>query len=477
MHHRVILPALFLGIALSVDAEEYTAPVTVEGAQPGPSAVIQADEPIDSQVIERMRLPGAADASSAAILVDPRAETLADQPVNGEAQAVELAPDTNAVTVDVAAVHDRVGNVADIRVLNEDGTVTASLRERETITLEHGAVLAVRREQAMLPAVQPEFGVSMPSSTILYTMDASGRTRELSLVHRSVGLYWQAERAHFAGDLLVGIVDLENPHDSGSLGATTIPVQLLAPPGTLNRTDLALSTFGVPFERVTVETEAPRDPFVIDLVSQIDPDLPRAELQVHRPRIALSVPNSLQGLGVQENEVSVSGIDSPLPAGETITLDLDNGWLATRTVVVDTTGTASTRVRSTWLGKGTLSVVAPSTYQAEPRTIRYTLPLRFIIATLAGGMLGALVLVHMLKRKGTGSTWSYWLDWVVGLIIGAGATTMAYAGMKLPEWIPVPPNLVGEVTPFALSFICAAAGTTVIHSVVNGQAMQRSRSE
>ncbi len=42
-------------------------------------------------------------------------------------------------------------------------------------------------------------------------------------------------------------------------------------------------------------------------------------------------------------------------------------------------------------------------------------------------------------------------------------------GTTLPEWIPVPQTLVGEVAPFALSFVCAAAGTALIQSIVGSR--------
>ena len=115
--------------------------------------------------------------------------------------------------------------------------------------------------------------------------------------------------------------------------------------------------------------------------------------------------------------------------------------------------------------------MASAIYQGGPKEIDYTVPVGFTVATLIGSMLGAVVLVYMLKRKEAGSGRSYKMDWIIGVITGSGATTMAYAGMKLPQWIPLPQAFVGEAAPFALAFICAAAGTALIHSI-SGAARQ-----
>jgi hypothetical protein len=460
MHYRPLIWSLLVACSTAVQAQEPTAPAPqLERAPAG--TVLRAEEPIDPRILERIRLPVTSETPSRTIVVEPRTPEAATQP-EGRVQPAE------SVTVDLGAVRSRVGPVSEIQVLREGRPLVSPSVEPETITLNRGDVLAVRRELAVQPVTEPGGVITASSATILYTLDASGRTRELGLVHRSAGLHWRPDRARFSGELLVGLLDRENPQARESLDGAAIPVQLLAPPGALDRTDLTLARIGAPFERVNVEVDVSGDPFTVDLVSQIDPDLPRAELRVFRPRVAISAPSALQGLGVEEAVVTVSAVGVNLRPGEVITLDLDNGWLADRTVVVDETGTASTRIRSDWLGTGTLSVLAPAIYEAEPKQIQYTAPVRFLAATLIGAMLGALVLVYMLKRSEQGSKRAYGMDWIVGVIIGAGATTMAYAGMKLPEWIPLPAVLAGEVAPFALAFICAAAGTALMHSIVGG---------
>jgi NO-binding membrane sensor protein with MHYT domain len=105
-------------------------------------------------------------------------------------------------------------------------------------------------------------------------------------------------------------------------------------------------------------------------------------------------------------------------------------------------------------------------YMADPKKIVFYFPWLFLIATAIGAAMGAIVSVYRLKRSAPRSRRRYTSDWLVGFIIGVGATAMAYAGMHLPEWIPMPAALVGEVAPFALAFICSAASVLLIETII-----------
>ncbi|HET9215606.1 MAG TPA: hypothetical protein VFR18_01430 [Terriglobia bacterium] len=433
MGRASVISGLLLVSAIAVDAQQLAA---------------GQKETVDPRLLEKvLRVPGATTRAHAAV-IDP----------NSQRRRAE-----EGVMVDLGAVRARAGGAGEIRVVRENQNVEAPAGQDE-VALRRGDVLAVRRPEGAQPTVSPEGVTVTTSQTILYALDSSQRARELGLVHRTAGLHWQSERARFTGELLVGLMDRENPQATGPLGVK-IPVQLLAAPKSINPEALELDSIG-DFKAVNIDIEYPDSPFRVQLISRIDLDLPPADLQVFRPQLQLTTASTIQGLGVQESDVTVTGVNTSLPPGQTLTLDLENGWLADRNVTVRQDGTASTRLRSNWLGQGTLRVVAPSMYQADPRTIQFTIPVRFIGATLFGGMLGGFIFVYMLKGKESRRKRSHTWDWIAGVIIGFGVTTMAYAGMKLPEFIPMPAALTGEVAPFALSFICAAAGTTLINAIV-----------
>jgi hypothetical protein len=492
MNRRTVVPVLMLALA---------AIVAVRAQQPTPSdapasgRTFRTLEALTPQLLEQLEIRGR---TAQEIVASPelRRSVAEQRPSSAAAQPAETPPAGPAraqITIDLDALRQRVGVVQDVQIAREPERVASAAAER-AVTIRRGELLAVRRPApppgaAPAPAPEPVPGAAGPvtpqppeaasstvSSTILYTVDEVGRLRELGLVHQSAGLHWAADRGRFTGELLVGVFDRENPRASGPLG-TSIPIQLVAAPGTIaeGERDLAVDRIGVPLKRVHVEVAAPDDPFEIRFVSQIDEDLPPAALAVVRPRLLLSVTGTLPGLGVGEAAVTVSALDASLRPGQALTLALDNGWLAESVVVVDETGTASTRIRSDWLGRGTLRVAAPAMYAAEPREITYSIPFRFIVATLLGAMLGAYVLVYRMKRTEPARGRSYATDWLAGVAVGAAATTMAYAGMKLPEWVPLPSALTGEAAPFAIAFVCAAAGTGIIHTFTGP--VQKARAE
>jgi len=445
---------LVFGINAQAQPPSPTSPVDpTHTVRPQTERITRPDDPIDPRVLERFRLPGPSTG------VRPGVDATVRRPASAESAARPP-----AATVDLPAVRDRVGAVMDVRVMRQDRSVEDPPATSRTITLRRGDVLAVRRDEPAQPERAADGTLTAPSSTILYALDAAGRTRELGIIHKTAGLFWQPDRSRFAGELLVGVLDRKNPSASGPLGAT-VPVQLLAAPGAVDQTQLELTWIGLPLQRVTVAVADPEDPFPIHVVSQIDLDLPNAALPVRRPRLSIAAPARIPGLGVGDAVVTVSASAATVPPRATITLSLDNGWLADPTLVLGDDGTATTRIRSAWIGSGTLRVVT-NPYEAAPREIDYTVPVRFLAATALGAMLGALVLVHMLGRNESAARWSRMRDWVVGVVIGVGATTMAYAGMALPEYIPMPSTLTGEIAPFALAFICAAAGTGLIHSII-----------
>jgi hypothetical protein len=405
---------LVFGITAQAQPPSPTGPVERgPTVRPLSEHVARPDDPLDSRVLERLPRPSTE--------ARPGIDATVRRPGAGAASA---ARPPAATTLNLPALRDRVGGITDVRVVREDRSVEAPPASSRTVTLRRGDVLAVRRDEPVQPVISPDGTLTAPSSTILYAVDAAGRTRELGIIHETAGLFWQPDRSRFAGELLVGVVDREDPRASGPLGAT-VPVQLLAAPGAVDPALRELTRIGLPLRRVTVAVADPEDPFPIELVSQIDLDLPNAALAVRRPRLSIAAPDRIQGLGVGDAVVTVSAGASgtTLPRGAKIALALDNGWLADRTLVVGDDGTATTRIRSDWVGRGTLRVVTPP-YEATPREIDYTTPVRFLAATALGAMLGAFVLVHMLGRSEPAARRSGARDWIVGVAVGVGATTM-----------------------------------------------------
>ncbi|MGB0514516.1 MAG: hypothetical protein ACPGJE_06725, partial [Wenzhouxiangellaceae bacterium] len=293
-------------------------------------------------------------------------------------------------------------------------------------------------------------------------VEEDGRLRDLYMVHLSEGLSWRSESEYFQGELLIGVLDRNDPGYSAPLTGRTIPVQLLAREGELSEDSLAVKRIGQPYQKVNIKVDVPQDPFLIRLISQLDEQLPHAELTVTRPELAISGPDQLMGLGIGAGSVLVSGKNTRLAPGAQVDLKLSQGWPDTMSLEADADGVARGTIRSDWIGAGTLSLAPNGIYQADPETVDYVMPIRFLFACAIGAMLGALVFVYRRVRAGDRSRKVLLFDWLIGALVGGVIPILAYTGFKLPQWLPIPDVLTGETVPFAIAFIAAAAGTATI---------------
>ena len=371
------------------------------------------------------------------------------------------------VSVDIEALKGAAGDIGDVRVFRDGAAVDVS--GESNVALAQGEFLAIRSTDVQPVTAQVEGATQTASPTSVIAVDSGNVARQLALIHRTRGLVWDYAKRQFTGELLVGIIDRANPGQEAVL-PNPIPVQLLAAGGAVSPNELEIDRVGGRFKRVDVAIPDPEDPFEIQLVSRVDPDLPGAALPLKRIQLVLMAPEQVDALGVGNAEVTVRARNGQLRQGETVTLYLDNGDLQESTLVADGNGVAHTRVRSTRTGEGTLSV-SGGPYAAAPVEIRYAFPVLWLVATLLGAMLGASIFVYTLaRRKAPRQKKSVGIDWLVGVAVGIGTTAMAYAGMKLPAFIPMPHALAGVIVPFALAFVCAAMGSALIRYLTAARA-------
>lgn len=366
--------------------------------------------------------------------------------------------------LDTRLLQQRVGNLANARLIRGDGPNAMISAGSGEIDLHKGDVVVVPTLHPPTVTLQPDGGRLASSSTVLYLLDEANDLRELGLAYQASDLVWMEAEKRFIGTLLVGLVDRNDTTASVAL-TTAIPIQLLGDAGAVDPVQVDIVRIGNSFQPVTITTDGGTSPFKVRLVSQFDPNMPPAELKVRNPGLAISVAEHVPGLSVGSAAVTVTAIGAPLSEGQPVILELDHGWLSDYTPVADASGVARTRLWSAGLTPAKLSV-APGRYSAVARTINYDIPTAFFLATLLGSLAGSSIFVYLLSRKAPRSRRSYTRDWAAGVVIGFGATVMAYAGMRLPEWLPLPAALAGELAPFALGFICAAAGSALINAIV-----------
>lgn len=401
---------------------------------------VRTSTAINRDMARQMDIIGA----SAVILERDTASTTVPALPNETEPTAESALPRSAPSIDLHALKLQIPEIGKASVVSNN-TIKQIPDSTSSFEVFPGKMVTVQNNA---PVAQTVVGqqTTTASSTVLFTLDDQNRIRTLGLVHKTAGLYWQRDKQNFIGELLIGVIDRENVQATGPL-SINVPVQLLAKSGSLERKELKIDHIGSPLVSVAIQTDNPDDPFKIQLVSQVDANLPPAELVVNRPRLTLSAPSSIQGWGVEVARVTLRGSNTELQPGNTISLELDRPGLLESTSQVQADGTATMRLRSSGLGNATLSIM-PGVYSAEPKIIRFVLPWAFGISTLIGASLGALVFA--LRRRT--SKMKYW---IIGLLIGSVGTVMAYVGLRLPVWIPVPEHLVGEAVPFALAFLCA----------------------
>lgn len=384
----------------------------------------------------------------------PTFDVAADMPV----AATPAAPLPDATvesrpSVNLDEVRNRIRGAGQASLISEAGAQRLPAAESR-VELQPEQILSVATG---MPAIKTEQQgqISTASPTMLFALDGNRGVRVLSLVHRTAGLHWMPDKQAFVGQLLIGLVDRLDSQASEPLQAV-VPVQLLAAPEALSTKTVTIDRIGIPFQSVDVRLESPDDPFAITLVSSYDGSVPAAQLKINRPHLMLTGPKSIQGLGIEVARITVQGRNTRLRPQEALTFELDRPGLLQDTVSVDEDGTAEVRIRSNGLGEANLSL-ASGVYAADPKKLQLVPPWPFALSTLAGAALGALVFAQ--RARGSRPR-----RWLLGLIIGFVGTVMAYVGLRLPVWIPVPEHLVGEAVPFALAFLCALSPNLFIRA-------------
>ena len=398
----------------------------------------------------------------------PRRASMVTLGGNAAESALGLEDGARIALPDTASTDTRKGHTIDLAALRQqDGVGAVELYQAGTkievtgtdsFEISQGQIVAVRDPSAIPVTVQESDGTQSASPTRLITLDATGAIRQLSLVHRVQNMTWNFDLDRFTGVILIGLIDRAHPHKQARL-ANPISVQLLAAGAALVPHELAIDRIGGRFEKIDVSIPNPDDPFVIQLVSTVDQDVPPATVPLNRIPVVIMAPARIDAFGIETGKVTVRARNGRLRSGSVVTLDLDNGALGHHDLKVDDTGVAITTLRSTRLGEGQLKVLG-GPYVATPVTVRYMPPVLFLGATLIGAMLGAAIFVYALSRGGNRRR--LFIDWAVGVIVGAGVTAMLYAGMELPPWLPTPKDLVGAIGPLAMAFVAAAMATSII---------------
>lgn len=296
----------------------------------------------------------------------------------------------------------------------------------------------------------------------------SGAVRRLQIRFESSGLAWNlAEQAH-VGDLLLGVVDGDSPNESRRL-PSAIQMQIVAPNDAASPTSISIPNQGLPFQNVSLKSVAPPEPFTIKVLASFDTEGTVVPVPVQRSSLIISVtPNSINGYGVESADVTVRSSDGGEAAGSVIVLSATRGILADTRLKLDSTGIASTKLRSSGTGSARLDASGGRFLPGEA-VIEFDFPKAFLIALGLGAALGGLVWAYLLSVKKPRSRGLRFVDWLAGTGAGIGLTAAVFARIDLSEYLPLPEELQSEVTAFAIAFLAALLGVTISRALIKAK--------
>lgn len=271
-------------------------------------------------------------------------------------------------------------------------------------------------------------------------LDTEGReVRFRPVIETSGGLI--AQGPGFAGLVHVGLRDVQDPSKKYSLPQ---PIGLLVSgeADDLTPRQLTLGHINLPFEPVRVVSRDPADTVELTLQASGTTERATVAVPVFRPRLELFVaPPRIQGMGLETADVTVRAVGDSEPAGRVITISPTRGWVETMNLTLDQTGTATTSIRSAWLGTATVNA-SGAPFAPASESVEFLLPVVFLVAALLGGLAGAY-LRHGWRMK--------------AVLLDGGLTGIVVAALYAVG-VNVLPFQPGARAGEALVFVVAAAG-------------------
>ena len=274
-----------------------------------------------------------------------------------------------------------------------------------------------------------------------------------ALTIASEPLRFDTERRRLRGNILLGVVEvgttarktLSTPIDFQVIGVSAIPNPIVA------------SRTSPPFETVTIEVADTGESVVnVRVRSNLAPDKEEiVELKVQRPGIVLSVsPEAIQGWGLETAVLTVQA-GEPGFGRQALQLTSRIGRLDDNHVLLDDNGMASQIVRSASIGTDTITVRGIP-FGEETRQIRYTLPVRFMVAAVLGGLAGGILRIGKKFRLNRSSARELGLAVLAGAVVfGLYALGVNLSSFRLPAQ-------AGEVLVFVVSALGAFVGSRLL---------------
>jgi uncharacterized membrane protein YeaQ/YmgE (transglycosylase-associated protein family) len=268
-------------------------------------------------------------------------------------------------------------------------------------------------------------------------------------------LLFNKSEGAFKGVLGLGVVDEARPRARDTL-SEPVSFTIGGAIETINPSEVTITHLSQPYKKVELSLRSPGEEVVVDIFATLDGAADSIVVPAIRPELNLEISPSerIDGFGLSTAVIQVSAIDGGIFAGEKITLKSSMGRLRDNSVVLDSTGTAETLIRSSFFGPAVVSARAYPFFPSSEK-VYFAVPVVFVGVALFGAIGGALARAR--KQRGS------FLRSIIFGFIGALLGGLGVNYLNLPVTIPA-----GEVFVLVVSFFTAYLGSVAFKSIVPG---------
>jgi hypothetical protein len=282
--------------------------------------------------------------------------------------------------------------------------------------------------------------------------DEGGEVRSAGLVAEvgGGGLRPAPDGAEFGGEVFVALEDRTDPGRTYRL-PVAIEVLVTAPVDRVEPGQVELAATNS-WRSIRLSSAAAPDEFQVKLRSPTDPEGVELAVSTVRPRLRVEVsPQRIQGLGLELATVNVSAEDLAQPRGRKVTLSSTGGSLTPTEVQLDEQGMAQAQIRSVAVGTTQVVARSPSFSAGTSAAVSFTAPWPFILATLLGGAVGAVLRLFQPGQRASGRRRPLAVDVALGMAGGLVTAVLYAVGVNL---LPVTPTATaGEALVFGLAAV------------------------
>lgn len=385
-------------------------------------------------------------------------------------EIIERRPSARAVVMDSRAIHDVAGSQAPPVEVNNSQVVPAGPAPapeatppaaparvelvKTTAADESLLQRAIAGHGALQPALSSEGSSLITLPGVVRMTEAAGEALQLKpFILVSQPLHRDSS-GQFAGELLVGVSEIADTDEIRRL-----PTPLLFEIAGAARSEperVLLDTTSPPFRRVKVWLNVAQGAGArLLILSLLDKQGTPIAVPVAGELDLDTASGSIEGWGLETTKVQVSMSNMGESANRRVTLHVEpSGYLDRSMIRLDEEGSGEAELRSDGIGTARIRATSAGLAPASAEVV-YRLPVRTLGASMAGGLLGALVSLMTAPQRRR----KPWVRLIGAALFGVLVFALYVVGINI---LPLQPKVtVGAAVVFAVSALAAWLGPTI----------------